>query len=38
LCISSDIQAIQFIPYKSGVRIKVLTIKKILKPKELETA
>jgi hypothetical protein len=38
LCISSDIQAIQFIPYKSGVRIKVLTIKKIVKPKELETA
>jgi hypothetical protein len=38
LCISSAIQAIKFIPYKSGIRIKVFTIKEILKPKESETA
>ena len=38
LYISSDIQAIEFIPDKSGVKINVLTIKEISKTKELETA
>ena len=38
LYISSDIQTIEFIPDKSGVKINVLTIKEISKTKELETA
>ena len=38
LYISSDIQSIEFIPDKTGVKINVLTIKEISKTKELEKA
>lgn len=38
LYISSEIQAIEIIPDKGGVKINVLTIKEIAKTKEFETA
>ena len=37
LYISSDIQSIEFIPDKTGIKINVLTIKEISKTQELET-
>ena len=35
--VTMDIQSIEFIPDKNGVKINVLTIKEILEPKELAT-
>ena len=37
LYISSDIQAIEFMPHKNGIKINVLTIKEISKTKEFKT-